>query len=180
MKHLAIVIDWYGPYTLSEALLAAKNDGFSLGLYLAIGKRPYQRKSEAQYVGLSTWLATRLTNHHKLPAITKDMKLWLGEASTAEPAGKKTRSTSPTLDYAEWLHAYFMKLPLNSKKTLWPPPKPVTVLNRWWKKDYKTPWVKRPDAAWPDLIDFLGSEYSAKLVWFGKKLKRVQPPFGRA
>ena len=144
---------------------------------MAIGKQPYQRTSQIQYVGLSAWLANRLSNHNTLPKITKDLKLWLGAASTAEPAGKKKKTTTATLDYAEWLHAYFMKLPLNSKKTCKPPPMPVTVLNRWWKKDYETPWIKRPDPAWPDLIDFLGSTYAAKLVWFGGRMKRVKSPF---
>ena len=25
---------------------------------------------------------------------------------------------------------------------------------------------------WPDLIDFLGREYGARVVWFGKNVKR--------
>jgi hypothetical protein len=177
MKHIAVVIDWYGPYTTEEALTAARNDGYSRGLYMAFGKGRYQRQAIAQYVGLSTQLSVRLANNRKLPDITRDKKIWLGEAVTAEPAGKRTKFTAASLDYAEWLHAYFMKLPMNSKKRVKPPPRSVTVLNHWWKKDYETPWVRRPDPAWPDLIDYVGSDYPAKLVWFGSRLKRIRPPF---
>lgn len=178
MKHLAVVIDWYGPYSVAEALTASKRDGYSSGLYVGIGKLRYERgPSKPQYIGLSKNLKSRLASHHRLPAISRDVTLWLGEIATFEPPGKKRKAVTASLDYAEWLHAFFLQLPLNDKKTINPPRRPVTVLNRWWRTDYETPRVKRPHALWPDLIDFIGPEYSAKVVWFGKKLKRVKPPF---
>lgn len=177
MKHLAVVIDWYGPYTVTEALKVSKYD-YSSGLYVGIGKLHYAHgASKLQYIGLSKNLSRRLANHHKLPEITRDTKLWLGEVATSEPTGKKKKVTSTSLDYAEWLHAFFMQLPLNDKKKANPPNRSVTVLNRWWKKDYETPWVRRPHPLWPDLIDFINMELPAKVVWFGKKQKRVKPPF---
>lgn len=152
---------------------------YTSGMYLGIGKCRYQHgPATVQYIGLSSRLSTRLNGrHHKLAKITREAKLWLGEVATAEVPGKKVKKTSAILDSAEWLHAFFLKLPLNEKKTMRPPQKPCTVLNRWWKKDYATPWVKRPHANWPDFIDYLGPNMPARLVWFGKRQKRVNPPF---
>ncbi len=178
MRHFAIIIDWYGPYSIPEAIHASKNDGYSSGLYVGIGKKRHERGArKLQYIGLSNSLATRLANHHKLPDITRNAKIWLGEVATAEPSGKKQKITSASLDYAEWLHAFFLQLPLNNRKRINPPDRPVTVLNRWWQTDYKTPFVRRPHPHWPDLIDFAGTELPAKIVWFGKKQQRIKPPF---
>lgn len=178
MKHLAIVIDWYGPYSMSQALEASKNNGYGAGLYVGIGKQYNERGlSNPQYIGLSRNLAARLSNHQTLPKITRDLKIWLGEIATSDPNEKKKKSTSVSLDYAEWLHAFFLQLPLNEKKKINPPTRSVTLLNRWWKRDYETPWVKRPHSLWPDLIDFISDEYPAKVVWFGKKQQRRKPPF---
>ena len=180
MKHLAIVIDWYNPYTVKTALSAARYD-YDSGLYIGVGKRRYQHgASTLQYVGLSRNLGNRLSQHQKIPMVTRDAKLWLGEVGTAEIAGPKTKRTPASLDAAEWLHAYFLGLPLNERKTLNPPQRAATVLNRWWRTDYETPWVKRPHPSWPDLIDYLGPEQPGKLVWFGGKLKRVRPPFSES
>ena len=119
MKHLAVVIDWYGPYTRDEALDASKNDGYADGLYVGIGKQHRERgPSKPQYIGLSKNLATRIQNNHKLPKITHDARLWLGEIASFEPPGQKRKSTKASLDYAEWLHAFFLQLPLNEKRKL--------------------------------------------------------------
>ena len=112
MKHLAVVVDWYGPYSVEEALQAATYE-YGSGLYVGIGKCRYERgSSRPQYIGLSKNLASRIANHQKLPEITREAKLWLGEVATSEPPGKKKRITSVSLDYAEWLHAFFLQLPL--------------------------------------------------------------------
>lgn len=178
MRHLAIVIDWYGPYSISEALHASKHDGYGSGLYMGIGKQLNERGTgQPQYIGLSKNLAARLANHHKLPDITRDAKIWLGEVATAEPSGQRQKTTSACLDYAEWLHAFFLQLPLNDKKKINPPNRSVTALNRWWRTDYETPWIRRPHPLWPDLIDFAGSDLPAKIIWFGKKQQRIKPPF---
>lgn len=176
-KHLAIVIDWYGPYSVKDALEAAKLDGFKGGLYVGTGKTLYARgDAKPQYIGLSKQLFSRLKNHHKLPDINRNAQIWLGEVATAEPSGKNAKSTAASLDYAEWLHAYFLQLPLNEKKKKYAPIRAVTVLNRWWKTDYESPWVRRPRSLnlWPDLIDFISTAYPAKIVWFGKKQERFK------
>ena len=38
-KHLAIVIDWFGPYFDFEELNRVTREDYSVGLYVAIGKQ---------------------------------------------------------------------------------------------------------------------------------------------
>ena len=85
MKHLAVVVDWYGPYTPEEARASSRID-YESGLYLGIGKRKHQKSSAVpQYVGLSKNLALRLATHNKLPDISRNARFWLGEVATAQP-----------------------------------------------------------------------------------------------
>lgn len=175
-KHLMIAIDWYGPYkTLEAARVAAKPYDWP-GLYMLIGKVGEERSSKIQYVGISRSVSDRLNSkHHRLGARAiessgiRDIGIWLGEVATAEPGGKKMKATKTTLDFAEWLHAKFMGLPLNGMKTKSPPPRSVTVLNRWWKTDFQTPMSRRPHPDWPNLIDYPTYGLPARTVWFGGK-----------
>ena len=99
----------------------------------------------------------------------------MGEVASFGIPGTKKKVTDVQLDLAEWLHSYFLELPLNERKKENPPDSPATVLNRWWFKDYETPRQKRPHKDWPDVIDFSGKEYGAKVVWYGGKLVRWKP-----
>lgn len=175
-KHLMIAINWYGPYPdLDEARKHARHD-YVHGLYLAIGKCKYERRRALQYVGIGNSIHTRLTSrHHKLSLIVRERTLWLGEIVTAEPSGKRLKATRATLDFAEWLHARFLRLPLNDKKTKALPPRSVTVLNRWFATDYETP-RRRPHSDWPDLIDFPDYHLPARAVWFGSRQRTFLAP----
>ncbi|MCI5120605.1 MAG: hypothetical protein D3908_05330 [Candidatus Electrothrix sp. AUS4] len=170
MKHIAIVIDWYGPYSSLEEARAALNADYEDGLYMVIGKIPYQREDPTlQYIGISKKLRSRVgNNHHKLGAISKLSGIWLGEVASTGIPGKKKQATDLRLDLSEWCHSYFLQLPLNDKKTVNPPKEPVTVMNRWWFTDYETKRNRRPHPDWPDIIDYWGKEYGAKLSWLGR------------
>ena len=178
-----IAVHWFGPYnSLAEAREAASKWDWP-GLYLCIGKTRRQDKQAVQYIGISKQLSKRLKSaHHKLGDVANinepisDLKIWLGEIATAEPSGKRLKVTQTTLDYAEWLHARFMRLPLNDRKTKTLPTRSVTVLNRWWKTDFDTPRRNRPHPAWPDLIDFQGAHLPARTVWFGGKQRSFAAP----
>lgn len=175
-KHLMIAVDWFGPYDLDEAREVAKSD-YAHALYMCLGRRSYQRAQMLQYIGIGQNVYTRLkADHHKLQEVTRERQLWLGEIATAEPSGKKLKVTRATLDYAEWLHARFLKLPLNEMKTKALPPRSVTVLNRWFKTDYETPRRKRPHPDWPDLIDYPGYNIPARMVWFGSRQQYFLAP----
>lgn len=167
MKAVVAVVDWYGPYSLEAARTAAFHH-YDDGIYCAIGKRKYERESHMQYCGLASNLRARLSGaHHRLPLITRDIEVWLGDVVSPRTPGRKIKITDRMLDLAEWAHAYFLQLPLNDRKKTAPPDRPITVYNRWWHTDFETPYRRRPHNEWPDVIDFLGEEYQVKVVWFG-------------
>jgi len=84
--------------------------------------------------------------------------------STGIP-GKSHYKKDTQLEIAESAHAYFLNFTQNKKKTVSPPPCPCTVLNRWWKSDYKTRYERQPHADWADLIDFVEEGYGAVVSW---------------
>jgi hypothetical protein len=168
-KQFIIGIDWYGPYSRSAAIGKIKD--FGAGLYFAIGtpEGKGNHKRRPQYIGISNNNIVSRSTHPRHEVMTKinyDKGLWLGEVSTAEPSGRRLTVTPNTLRYAEWLHVYFMGLPMNTRLNR-PPPNPATLLNRWWRTDYETPRYQRPHPTWPDLIDFAGRDFRARTVWFG-------------
>lgn len=176
-KHLMIAIDWFGPYRdLSAARKIADKD-YADGLYVCIGKLPNQHRTRIQYIGISKRLAGRISeDHYQLKKVTRDRQLWMGEIATSEPSGKKLKVTKRTLDFAEWLHARFMQLPLNERKTKGLPSRSVTIMNRWWKTDYITIRKNRPHPDWPDLIDFPDYGIPARMIWFGGKRRFFSAP----
>jgi hypothetical protein len=175
-KHIAIVVDWFGPYTTIKAASEAAKADFRAGLYMCIGKVAHQKSpSRLQYVGISSELWKRVgPAHTTLQKVSQFRLIWLGEIATVGVPGRKQKVTDVCLDLAEWAHAYFLRLPLNSQKTAYPPDKPVTVLNRWWRKNL-TPRNNRPHPEWPDIIDFAGKEYGARVGRLGGKIARWAP-----
>lgn len=175
MLHLVTVLDWYGPFGYDEAFEIARKD-FDGGMYLCVGKVKSQHgPATIQYVGIAGKVLRSRVNgtHAKLILVTRERNIWLGEIGSLGVPGKKAKKTNASLDFAEWALVYFLKPRLNNKKTKTPPARPVTVLNRWWKRDYATQHVRRPHPNWPDLIDYLGPESKARVVWF-KGAKRIQ------
>lgn len=177
MKHVAVVIDWYGPYTLNEAETRAAED-FQGGLYLGIGRSgPFRgvfRSIRPLYVGKSDGsIADRLNaDHHKLRLIKSYRSIWLGDIISGGVPGRRRHSTPTEIRLGEWVIAHFMQLPLNERLRENPPDGNVTVLNRWFAGDETL--VDRPHSDWPDLIDYRGINSKTRLVWFGsRKMKEV-------
>lgn len=177
MKHVAIVVDWFGPYgSVTEAAKVARSD-YSAGLYVVVGKRKHQKSAAClQYVGIAKDLAARMYTSAGIKDVTRDRRIWLGEVGSLGIPGKKTKVTDEQIALSEWAHAYFLQLPLNTKKRGRPPSRPVTIINRWWRVDYETPARQRPHKDWPDVIDYLGKAYGAKVAWFGnQRFKKWNP-----
>ena len=106
-KSVIAVVEWYGPYSKDEARNNASD--FDDGLYMAIGKKKYERTANLQYVGLASNLRARLNSeHHKLPLVTRDLRLWLGEVTTPRSPGRKIKVTDRMLDLVEWAHIYYL------------------------------------------------------------------------
>jgi len=173
-KHLAIVIDWYDPYYDFEELNQVTRADYSGGLYVAIGKKKFEKKRRLQYVGISDDLRGRVNvSHSTLKLIERERIIWLGEVVSTGVPGKRAYKKSTPLEIAEWAHVHFLDFALNEKKTVSPPPFPCTVLNRWWKTDYETRYKNRPHADWADLIDYCGVGYGAKVVWLNRTRGRI-------
>lgn len=174
MKPTVALVNWFGPYSQED--VAPASFDYEDGLYMAIGKCHYERRVSLQYMGLASSLSRRLNNsHHKLGQVTSEVTIWLGEVESPRTPGRKIKVTERMLDLVEWAHIYFLKLPLNEKKRASEPDSQIVVYNRWWKRDYKTRYEKRPHVDWPDLIDFSEGESETRLVWFGGKQIKVAP-----
>ena len=175
---IAIVVDWCGPFSSVEAAQnGLRNYGVKEGLYLALGKRAYQRETSLQYVGISNDTQSRLYgNHHGLSPIVQDFSLWIGSVVSHAMAGRRNTlqpmAHSVTVDRAEWAMAYFLSLPLNIRKRSKPPPESLILVNRWFRPDFETRRSHRGHKSWPDLIDYDKNEGGASVVWFGSPGRR--------
>lgn len=127
--HTTVIVDWRGPY---EKATIKQNSQWSNGLYLASGLLKHKQTEEVQYCGITEGsFATRFANHHAIPQIARKLRIWIGEVSYPQQA------TRHYLEIAESILIYFWQPELNDKKTVYPP-KPVTLINRWYKPD-RTP-----------------------------------------
>lgn len=172
MVHVAVVVNWYGPYTLEEAKNVARQK-FKGGLYLGAGRRGFFRGIfrfiGPLYVGKSDEnLAARLhVDHEKLSKISSYRSIWLGDIITGSVPGERETSTPIEIHLSEWVLVHFMELPLNEKLRSEPPPGTITILNRWWKSPNEP--IGRPHFNWPDLIDYRGTGHKTRLVRFSNK-----------
>lgn len=120
-KHIAIVVDWFGPFSFEQARAIARAH-FADGLYMLIGKVKYQKANpKLQYIAVAKGLYARLgRQHHAVPKLTRDLKIWLGEVASIGIPGRKRKVVHTQLDLAEWVHSYFLDLPLNERKIVNP------------------------------------------------------------
>ncbi|WP_159349971.1 hypothetical protein [Roseomonas harenae] len=180
-ENIATVVDWFGPYTRSEAPKHAGEWGLR-GLYAAVGHKLVGTRGPRKllYVGISENVAARLaSSHHKHNEI-EHAKIWLGEVSVPGIPGKRTQKTNPHFASAEWALVYFLKPPLNTKKTVGAPNSSCVLLNRWW--DYNSATGEytskdRPSAGWADIVEYDAFRRTANLIWLGRKAKVKQIDF---
>jgi hypothetical protein len=164
-KPVSAVINWFGPYTYEEAIAATRLD-YGAGLYAAIGRCAYEKTDKFQYIGVSNNLHNRLQKPRGLyDLLSQKCILWLGEMASTLVPGKGIGGRNAALDLAESAHIFFMQPPLNTQKTMSAPTGEVTITNRWWKPDYVTPRKRKPWPEWPDIIEYWGPEYGARLVY---------------
>lgn len=122
MKHIAVVVDWFGPYLNVKAAASKARSEYDAGLYLVIGKIRHQKKpASLQYVGIAKDLSARMYSSAGVQGVSRDRKIWLGEVASVGIPGKKAKVTNTQIDLAEWALAYFLELPLNKKKRINPP-----------------------------------------------------------
>jgi hypothetical protein len=173
MSAVAIVVDWFGPFTtLKAARTQIGVHQLDEGLYLAIGRGQYKtqfkHKADLQYVGISKAAKGRLHND-RFPEIKRDrtFRLWLGRVSSHAVAGRKELAHSTTVHAAEWATAFFLQLHLNKRCRKKPPPRSLVLINRWFKSDFGTRRVHRGHSEWPDMIEYDKLTNTARIAWLG-------------
>ncbi|MFW1747849.1 hypothetical protein ACG9XW_16810 [Acinetobacter guillouiae] len=125
MQH-TIILNWKGPFTLDEVLA---NKQRSNGLYIITGKRKNERFLDIQYCGITEGsFHNRIKKHQKVPLVTREREFWL---ANVEYPIKVTRTF---LEKAESIIIYFWQPNLNTRKKVYPPT-PITLINKWYKKD---------------------------------------------
>jgi hypothetical protein len=127
MDNLTIRLHWRGPYLVEEVCDPELERGN--GLYLISGRRKYERAEQIQYCGITEGLyRNRFKQHHKLPEVVKDCRIWLGEVAYPQ------EFTRTHLETAESMIVYFWKPNLNEHKKF-VPPRPTALISHWFKKD---------------------------------------------
>ncbi len=125
-SHTTVIVEWRGPFNLSEVEC---NPEWGNGLYLATGKLKYERESTIQYCGITEGsFSSRLKSHHRIHEINKEQEFWVGEIKYP------TEASRYFLEMAESIVIYFWQPALNNRKKLYVP-KPITLVNKWFKKD---------------------------------------------
>lgn len=176
---VAIAVDWFGPFSsIDDARSAARTHEIEEAVYLALGCCGRQRRGRMQYVGVSGDAASRFNGQHqKLPGITRNFRLWVGEVASHAVAGPKKLKRSVAVEAAEWAMAYFLELPLNVRKRAKAPNRSLILINRWFRPDLKTRRSHRGHEDWPDFIEYEhpddDRDGSATLVWFGGRRERL-------
>jgi hypothetical protein len=150
-RHDAIIINWKGPYDKDEISYLEANNG---GLYIFTGLTKYQRgESHAQYCGITTQdYFTRFRQHHKKELVTRNQEIWLGEIEY--PILNENRRS--ILEKAEAIIIYTLGLNLNERKKVYAPKIPITILNRWYKKDGTIRYNHVSSVNVPDVISWDG------------------------
>ncbi len=124
--HTTVIIKWTGPFTYDDIKY---QPDWGNGLYLATGKLKHEREASIQYCGITEGsFIYRLKNHHKIHEITREQEFWIG---TVEYPSEASRHF---LEIAESIIIYFWQPTLNERKRFHPP-KPTTIISKWFKKD---------------------------------------------
>ncbi|MDE7527014.1 hypothetical protein [Aeromonas salmonicida] len=126
LSHTTVIVDWRGPYSYTEI---EENSEWKNGLYLATGKLKYEREPSIQYCGITEGsFIGRLKTHHKVHEINREQEFWLGTIQYPVDASRYF------LEIAESIIIYFWQPTLNNRKKVYAP-KPITLVNKWFKKD---------------------------------------------
>ncbi|HGO5824190.1 TPA: hypothetical protein ACK3JW_001899 [Mannheimia haemolytica] len=131
-SHPFTLIHWFGPFRLDD-ILENNEWKWKTGLYLGIGKLKGSRKErEILYCGFCEQsYVSRFKNHHKLPFITREQEIWLGQV-VSTPYPSNNGAYKAYLKEPERLLTYFMQPALNDRNTILIP-RVGTVLNYWFK-----------------------------------------------
>lgn len=134
-SHTTVIVNWRDPFSYDEI---ESNPDLGDGLYLATGKLKHKREETIQYCGITEGsFIRRFKSHHKLHNINRDKKFWIGKVQYPDEASRYY------LEMAESMIIYFWQPELNEMKKI-SLPKPITLINNWYKKDYTPRYRQHP------------------------------------
>ena len=111
---VAVIVDWYGPYTGLEALrgaVQAEWQGVSRVLYMALA-----RWNKCQYVGLTTSPCNRIQEGHDQLKHKDNERFYIGQIITQGITGPRNGGQPPDLRLVEHALISFLKPALNKYK----------------------------------------------------------------
>ncbi|MEX5570669.1 hypothetical protein Q1J55_22935 [Pseudomonas syringae] len=149
MDFESILINWYGPVSFEDI-----DNYHAGGLYLVSGHQKYQRVDQIQYIGITAGnYSTRFASHHKINAVTRNRRIWLGKiAFPSEP-------TRTTLERAESILIYAQQPPLNERKKI-KLPRPLVLISHWFNPK-NAPRYNRQGifSGFPDVVSWDGTHW---------------------
>ena len=144
-SYTTVILEWCGPYSYDEI---EENKNWENGLYLATGKLRYEREATIQYCGITEGsFYRRMKNHHKIDEINREQEFWIGTIKYPDSVSRYY------LEMAESIIVYFWQPTLNERKKI-VAPTPITLINKWFKKDRTTPRLRQHSMC-KDLDDVL-------------------------
>ena len=128
---VAVVVDWYGPYTGHDALrdvVQAEWLGVPRVLYMALA-----RWNKYQYVGLTTNPGNRIHEGHDQLNHEDNERFYIGEIVTQGITGPRNGGQPPDLRLAEHALIRFLKPTLNRNKKFSDPKDCVSIFSCYYR-----------------------------------------------
>ena len=138
MNLSTIIVSWTGPYSLEKVRESGKKNG----IYLLVGQKKRHRTEEIkiQYCGITeNYFYSRLTskNHRVKEMREPTLSIWLGEIIYPSEFERWH------LEVAEHCFVSFWQTPLNERKRMYYPSRPVCFISQWFTCDGE-PRMRRP------------------------------------
>ena len=131
MPPVAVIVNWYGPYTCLSSFKVAMR-GWSTReriLYMALGKHNIVR-----YIGMTQSPQYRFSNHRKLED-PDNVTFYIGNIVTQRPSGRRPSRRAPDLKIAEHILIRSIQPTLNTQQVGTVPGDCVSVYSRFFKPD---------------------------------------------
>ena len=155
---IAIIVEWYGPYTSIEGLKeeaiawGKKSRTLTRTLYMGISSREALAESSINYIGLSTSPSSRFGKHEKMNDPINNA-YYLGEIATADLSGRRTLKTPTDLHTAEGAFIHKLQPTLNTSRKRTAPKDCVVIYSRFWDMNDGVTPIPTPEF-FPELIAY--------------------------
>ena len=166
---IAVVVDWYGPYTGLDALrdvIHSEWEGVPRALYMALA-----RWNTYQYIGLTTDPPNRIHEGHEHLNHNDNDRFYVGEIVTQGITGPRNGGQPPDLRLAEHALISFLQPALNRNKKYTEPEDFVSIFSCFYRPrnsagDYEP--ATNPLPKFPTVLAY--NPYSQHWFWEAGKV----------